>query len=160
MKSLPQTGTNQLLEALSPHIDDEFVNELFAARRGSGRRSNFCPAQLFRVSLLMLLTPAHSFNLLVILLEENRSWRDFALLPNKRTLPDAKMLHQFRARLDLAKLRAINNRLALPFLENWDSARKSIAIIDSTDLPAATHSFKKKSGKVFRTRRGSGGSHC
>src|SRR5207245_296784 len=74
-------------------------------------------------------------------------------------LPDAKMLHQFRDRLDLIKLRAINRRLAAPFFDNWDSARKSLAIIDSTDLPAATHSFKKKSGAVFSSRRGHRGSY-
>jgi hypothetical protein len=93
---------------------------------------------------LQLLTPAHSGNLLIQLLPENRGWRDFARLPNKRSLPDAKMLHQFREKLDLIKLRQINRQLLTTLLANLDPARKTVAIIDSTDLPAATNCFKKK----------------
>ena len=144
MKFLPQTGTSALLEMLSPYLDDELVNDLFPERRGRGRRCSFRPSQLFRISLLSLVTPVHSFNLLVKLLPENRLWRDFAGLPNKRVLPDAKMLHQFRDRLDLCRLRQINRGLLTPLLTNLDWTRKSVAIIDSTDLPASTHSFKKK----------------
>lgn len=143
MKSLPRTGTSALLETLSPYLDNDLVNDLFPRRRTQGRRCLFSPAQLFRVLLLCLLTPAHSFNLLVRLLEENRSWRDFACLPNKRVLPDAKMLHQFRDRLDLVKLRAINGHLLRPLLSGLDPARKTVAIIDSTDLPAGSNPFKK-----------------
>jgi len=68
MKSLPLTGTGALLEELSPFICDELINSLIASRPGPGRPSNFSPAQLYRVLLLALLTPAHSFNLLVQLL--------------------------------------------------------------------------------------------
>ncbi len=146
MDSLPRTGTTALLEALSPHVDDDFINGLFPRPRGRGRRYLFSPAQMFRTLLLVLLTPVHSFNLLAELLGENRSWRRFALLANKHSLPDAKMLHQFRDRLDLIKLRAINRQLLMPLLERWDTERKSIGIIDSTDLPAATGRFKKKHG--------------
>jgi hypothetical protein len=159
MSSLPQAGTAALLQALAPHLDDEFINQLFPTQRGRGRRRLFLPNQLFRVSLLALLTPAHSFNLLVKLLAENRSWRNFALLPNKRILPDAKMLHQFRDRLDLIKLRAINRHLIIPFLENWNPARKPLAIMDSTDLPAATHSFKKKPRALLSFGRGDWSTH-
>lgn len=154
MKSLPQTGTSALLKALTPYLDDRFVSGLFPPRRTQGRHPAFSPAQLFRVLLLGLLTPAHSFNLLVKLLAENRAWRDFAFLSNKRSLPDAKMLHQFRDRLDLIKLRAINAHLLRPLLEGLDPGRKTVAIIDSTDLPAGTNPFKKKHGSL---RGGTGG---
>jgi hypothetical protein len=59
MKQLPSTGTAALLERLSPCIPDDLINSLFIARRGSGRRRLFSPAQLFRITLLALLTPAH-----------------------------------------------------------------------------------------------------
>jgi hypothetical protein len=144
MKSLPPTGTAELLEILSPFLDNGFVNDLFPRKQTQGRHAIFSEAQLFRVLLLALLTPAHSFNLLVRLLGENRSWREFAFLPNKHTLPDAKMLHQFRARLDLIKLRAINAHLLHPLLASFDPGRKLVAIIDSTDLPAGKNPFKKK----------------
>jgi len=46
MKSLPQTGTSALLEALDPHLDDDFVSGLFPPRRTQGRHSSFSPAQI------------------------------------------------------------------------------------------------------------------
>lgn len=159
MHSLPQTGTAELLNRLSQHLDDQFINDLFPIYHGRGRRRLFCPAQLFRVLLLNLLSPTHSFNLLVKLLAEHRLWREFAWLRNKRRLPDAKMLHQFRDRLDLVKMRAINRRLVAPLLERWDASRKAIAIIDSTDLPAATHSFKKNAWRLYRVWRGGRRAH-
>jgi len=150
MKSLPQTGTAALLDVLSPYLDDEFINRLFPVKRGRGRRHLFAPSQLFRVLLLNLLTPAHSFNLLVQLLAENRSWRDFASLRHKRLLPDAKMLHQFRDRLHVSALRQINPHLLAPILAGLESSpRRLVALIDSTDWPAATHSFKKRKGPLL-----------
>jgi len=143
MKVLPQTGTAKLLEKLSPHLDDVFINGLLPRPSGPGRRRKFCSAQLFRVLLLSLLTPARSFNLLVKLLPENRTWRQFALLPNQREIPDAKMLHQFRGRLDLWRLRQLNAQLLQPLLDQLDPSRKTLAIMDATDLPASTNSFKK-----------------
>jgi hypothetical protein len=98
---------------------------------------------MLRVVLLGLLTPAHRFNLLLKLLPENRAWRKFARLPNQRELPDAKMLHQFRSRLDLVVLRQLNALLLRPLLEQLEPSRKTLAIIDATDLPAAANSFKK-----------------
>lgn len=143
MKSLPITGSAALLERLSPHIPDDLINTSWPRQRGRGRRHLFSAAQLFRVSLLALLTPVHSFNLLVQLLPENRSWRSFARLRNRVQLPDVRMLHQFRARLDLAKLRGLNGHLLRPLLKGIPSWAKTIALIDSTDLPAATNGYKK-----------------
>ena len=134
MKQLPQTGTAALLEMLSPHLDDGFINDLFPRQPRQGRHRRFSPAQLLRVQLLQLLTPAHSGNLLIQLLPENRGWRAFARLPNKRSLPDAKMLHQFREKLDLIKLRQINRQLLTTLLANLDPARKTVAIIDESLL--------------------------
>jgi hypothetical protein len=120
MHSLPQTGTSALLQTLSPHLEDDFICDLFPRRRGSGRRPAFSPHQLLRVLLLALLTPAHSFNLLVKLLRENRAWRDFALLPNKHTVPGVRILHEFRGSLDVARLRALNGHLLGSLLAPWD----------------------------------------
>ena len=117
MKQLPPTGTAALLEVISPYIPDDLINSLFAEKTGRGRPSLFSAAQLFRVNLLALLTPAHSFNLVVSLLAEHRAWRDFARLRNRRVVPDAKMLHEFRQRLDLNKLRCVNRHLLTPVLE-------------------------------------------
>lgn len=143
MKLLPVTGTTALLDRLSPYVPDDDINSLFAVKRGPGRPARFSPSQLFRVILLPLLTPAHSFNLLVQLLAENRGWRRFARLRNLNDLPDAKMLHQFRDRLDLNHLRHINKRLLEPMLERCSRFPKTVAIIDATDLPAATNAYKK-----------------
>src|SRR6267143_4632358 len=143
MKRLPPTGTAALLQVLSPYLPDDFINALFAEPSGPGRRALFSAAQLFRVHLLALLTPAHSFNLLVHLLAEHRTWRSFARLRNRRVLPDVRMLHEFRQRLDLTKLRGINEHLLGPLLDGCAGSAKTVALVDATDLPAATNAYKK-----------------
>lgn len=143
MKLLPTTGSAALLERLSPHIPDDLINSLFMEKAGPGRPALLSPAQLFRVNLLALLTPAHSFNLLVDLLSEHRPWRSFARLRNRRSIPGVRMLHEFRARMDLSKLRRINESLLQPLIEGTARFEKTVALIDSTDLPAATNAYKK-----------------
>ncbi len=140
---LPTTGTAALLAQLSDFIPDDFINRLLPPHRGQGRRAGWSSAQLFRLLLLGLLTPAHSFNLLVELLPEQRAWRRFARLPNCRQVPTASILHEFRTHLGFGPLRRVNQRLLLPLLEGLVPERKTVALIDSTDLPAATSTYKK-----------------
>src|SRR5450759_4750379 len=78
---LPPTGTAALLRELSPHVPDDFINQLLPRSRGRGRRRQFSPAQLWRLHQLALLNPVHSFNLLVPMLPEQKDWRSFAQLP-------------------------------------------------------------------------------
>jgi hypothetical protein len=152
MISLPQTGTSSLLEILSPHLDDWIIDDALPPSRRRGRPCDFSSAQLFRVLLLTLLTPVHSFNLLVKLLPENRAWRKFARLPNQRVAPDVRMLHEFRQRLDVRTLRQINAALLAPLLDRLDPMRPTVAIMDATDLPApVADGFKKR---VHFPRRG------
>jgi len=143
MKRLPPTGTADLLQRLAPHVPDDLINALFVQKPRRGRRHFFSAAQLFRVSLLALLTPAHSFNLVVQLLGENRSWRSFAGLRNRFGVPDVRMLHEFRQRLDLSRLRCINQWLLKPLIEGTAGFPKTVTVIDSTDLPASTEGYKK-----------------
>ena len=144
MKPLSITGSAALLGELSPFVPDDFINGLFTAERSRrGRPREFSPAQLFRVALLALLTPAHSFNLIVELLPENKAWRSFARLRNQRAVPDAKMLHEFRRHMGVSQLRQVNQHLLRPLLEGLGRFPKSVALIDATDLPAATSAFKK-----------------
>lgn len=143
MKRLPTTGTGALLELLSPYIPDDLINALWRRPSGSGRPVLFSPAQLFRITLLPLLTPAHSFNLVTELLPEHRSWRSFARLRNRHELPDVRMLHDFRTRLQLTQLRRINEHLLEPLIAGTRRFAKTVAVIDSTDLPAATNAYKK-----------------
>ena len=144
MKPLAITGSAALLEELSPYVPDDFINSLFAGKRGRGMPREFSPAQLYRVALLALLTPAHSFNLLVHLLPENKAWRSFARLRNRWSVPDAKMLHDFRDRIGVIKLRQINRHLLQPLLEGLSYFSKTVGLIDATDLPAATSAYKKR----------------
>jgi len=58
-------------------------------------------------------------------------------------VPDAKMLHGFRQRLDLNKLRCVNRHLLTPVLEGCSEFAKTVSLIDATDLPAATNAYKK-----------------
>ena len=150
IKPLAITGSAALLKQLSPFVPDDFINSLFDKRNRRGQPRKFSPAQLYPTTLLVLLTPAHSFNLLVALLPEKRSWRAFAHLRNQRNIPDAKMLHQFRDRMSVAQLRQINRHLLRPLLAGLDYFPKSVAVIDATDLPAATSSYKKSSAAAIR----------
>lgn len=141
---LPITGSNKLLEILSPFVPDDFINGLLPRHRGRGRRSEWSAAQLYRTLLLLLLTPARSSNLLCSLLPDQRSWRWFAHLPNLRQLPNARQLHEFRDRLTPSVLRRINEQMLLQLLEGWPTDQPGIGLIDATDLPAATNEYKKK----------------
>ena len=141
---LPTTGTNALLEELSPFIPDAFLREQWPHTGTGGRPGNFSAAQLWRVHLLVLLTPAHSINLLVQMLPEQRAWRQFAHLPNRHRIPDVRMLHEFRRRLGVAGLRRVNEVLLVPLLEALPGGLPTIALMDATDLPAADRGFKKK----------------
>jgi hypothetical protein len=89
--SLPAPGTAELLEVLTPYIPDEFINRLLPGNRRQGRRRYFNAAQLWRVHLLALLSPAHSFNALARLLPEQPAWRRFALLDHRRRTPDVRI---------------------------------------------------------------------
>jgi len=142
--ALPATGTAELLELLSPFVPDDFINQSWPQARTGGRRLRHSAAQLFRVHLLSLLTPVHSLNLLVRLLPEQRGWRRFARLRNQYEGPDVRMLHEFRSRLGVTGLRAINARLLEPLVEPYAWRERSVGLIDATDLPAACGGFKKK----------------
>ena len=74
MNRLPTTGTAALLDVLSPYFRGELINSLVLTGQRPGRPSHFSPAQLFRVTLLALLTPAHSFNLVVRGSSCSRAW--------------------------------------------------------------------------------------
>lgn len=140
---LAMTGSCSLLEELTAFVPDDFINNFLGRRRGSGRRSQWSPAQLYRLLLLTVLTPAHSFNLLVELLDEQRAWRKFARLKNRLQVPVASQLHDFRHLLGVAGLRRINEHLLGVLRDCFPGDRLAIGLIDSTDLPAATSSFKK-----------------
>jgi hypothetical protein len=141
--SLPATGTAKLLEALSPFIPDEFINRLLPGNRRQGRRNFFSAAQLWRVHLLVLLSPAHSFNAVVRLLPEQRDWRRFARLNHRQRTPDVRMLCEFRTVAGVAALRRINEQLVRRLLRFLPEGGQTVAIIDATDLPAATADKKK-----------------
>jgi hypothetical protein len=142
MSPLPPTGSSDLLERLSAYVPDQIVNSLIPRRKGRGRRADFSPAQLFRTLLLSALTPARSFNLLCRLLSENRAWRRFACLPRRQSVPGPRMLHEFRQRLPPSLLRSINAHLLMPLLDQLGSL-STVALIDATDLRAATNAYKK-----------------
>src|ERR1700740_1305651 len=132
------TGSETLLKELTAFIPDDFVNELVGRRGGPGRRSQWSPAQLYRLLLLTVLTPAHSSNLLVELLKEQHGWRKVARLKNRFRVPVASQLHDFRQLRGVAGLRRINEYLLRVLLDSFPGDRLAIGLIDSTDLPAAT----------------------
>lgn len=149
MPALPPVGSSELLERLSPYVPDQLVCTLIPTRRGRGRPADFSSAQLFRTLLLSVLTPVRSFNLLPHLLQENRAWRRFAFLPRRQSVPGPRMLHEFRQKLPPSLLRTINAHLLLPLLDQLGT-RRTVALIDATDLRAATNAYKKTAPESFR----------
>jgi len=142
---LPATGTAKLLEVLSDFVPDQFINHLLPGNRRQGRRNYFSAAQLWRVHLLAVLSPAHSFNAVVRLLPEQSALRRFARLNHRHRTPDVRMLCEFRAQAGVAKLRRINEQLVQQLLGFLPVGGQTVAVIDATDLPAAT-ADKKKTG--------------
>jgi hypothetical protein len=142
--ALPITGSAELLELLSPFINDDHINEVLPRYRGVGRPSQWSGAQLYRTLLLLLLSPARSSNLLCHLLSDQRAWRRFAHLPNRNRLPNARQLHEFRQRLTPMILGQINEGLLVRLLEAWPKDQLGVGLMDATDLPAATNEYKKK----------------
>ncbi len=146
--ALPTTGTAALLELLSAYVPDAEIQTL-VPRRSGGRRAEWSSAQLLRVLLLLLLTPARSANLLCALLPEQRHWRRFAHLPNLRRLPNPRQLHEFRERLTPSVLRQCNAILLQRIFATWPEGQPGVALIDATDLPAATNEYKKSPTVAF-----------
>jgi Transposase domain (DUF772) len=140
--TLPPVGTTRLLELLSPYAPDDFIAAVCPRSFTGGRRHALSAAQLWRTHLLAVLSSTHSFNLLVAQLPEQVAWRRFARL--RRTLPTARMLHEFRQTVGVSGLRAINQHLVGRLLRRTGVQPHAVALMDATDLPAACSGFKKK----------------
>lgn len=54
-----------------------------------------------------------------------------------RTLPTARMLHEFRGRVGVSGLRAINRHLVGRLARRQGVQPHAVALMDATDLPAA-----------------------
>jgi hypothetical protein len=143
-KSLPAVGSLALLDALTDFVPDDFINSRWPIPRSLGPRLHFSAAQLWRTHLLSALGGGRSFNAVLRCLAEQRPLRRFAHLLNEHLVPDARMLHEFRARLDVSGLRLINDHLVQQVLRDAPFADKTVGLIDATDLPARTRDKKKK----------------
>jgi hypothetical protein len=64
-------------------------------------------------------------------------------------VPGPRILHEFRQKLPPTIFRQINAHLLLPLLDKM-GANKTVAMIDATDLPAATNAYKKTMTEVTR----------
>jgi hypothetical protein len=148
--SLPATGTAKLLAVLSRHVPDAFINHLLPGNRQQGRRNYFSAGPALAGSFArVVLSPAHSFNAVVLLLPEQPAWRHFARLKHRERTPDVRMLSEFRAQAGVAALRRINEHLIQQLLSFLPAGGQTVALIDATDLPAAT-ADKKKTGAAGR----------
>jgi hypothetical protein len=151
MKShLPQTGTADFWELLSPFVPDDYLDQRWPRLKTGGRRFGFSTSQLWRVHVLALITPVHSLNLLIRLLPEQKAWRRFAHLPNQEHVPDVRMLHAFRETVGVEGLRQVNAQLLDPVIEKLPFTEPAMALIDATDLPASCSGFKKKPPAAIR----------
>ena len=161
MKSqLPPTGTQDFLELLSPFVPDDYLDQRWPRRKTGGRRYGFCASQLWRLHLLALITPVHSFNLLMRMLPEQKAWRRFARLPNQEHVPDVRMMNAFREEIGVDGLRQINGQLLEPIIARVELSRGAAALIDATDLPASCSGFKKKHRRLLGASGRAGCAHA
>jgi hypothetical protein len=154
---LPPVGTNRLLELLSPYAPDDFIAGICPRAFTGGRRHVLSAAQLWRTHLLAVLTSTHSLNLIVAQLPEQPAWRRFARL--RRTLPTARMLHEFRQTVGVGGLRCIQQHLVGRLLHRQGVQPYAVALMDATDLPASCSGFKKKFRHLHRRARDAGRAH-
>jgi hypothetical protein len=156
--TLPPVGTTRLLELLGPYAPDDFIAEICPRDFTGGRRHDLSAAQLWRTHLLAVLTSTHSLNLVTAQLSEQAAWRRFARL--RRTLPTARMLHEFRQTVGVDGLRHINQHLVGRLLHRQGVQPHAVALMDATDLPAACGGFKKKFRHLHGGACGPGRTHA
>jgi hypothetical protein len=160
MKSqLPPTGTEDFLELLSPFVPDDYLDHRWPRLKTGGRRFGFSASQLWRLHLLALITPVHSFNLLIRMLPEQKAWRRFARIRSQAQVPDVRMLNAFREEIGVDGLRQINERLLAPIIARVELNPGAAALIDATDLPASCSGFKKKHRGLLGASGGAGCAH-
>jgi hypothetical protein len=109
--------------------------------------------------LLALITPVHSFNLLVRMLPEQKAWRRFARIPSQDHVPDVRMMNVFREEIGVDGLRRVNGQLLEPIIARVEISQGAAALIDATDLPASCLGFKKKHRTLLRPSGGAGRAH-
>lgn len=160
MKSqLPQTGTEDFLELLSPFVPDDYLDQRWPRRKTGGRRYGFTASQLFRLHLLALITPVHSFNLLIRMLPQQKAWRRFAHVPSQEDVPGVRMMNSFREMIGVDGLRQVNGQLLEPIIGSLDLSKGAAALIDATDLPASCSGFKKKHWTLYGPESRAGWAH-
>lgn len=161
MKSrLPQTGTEDFLELLSPFVPDDYLDQHWPRLKTGGRRYGFSASQLFRLHLLALITPVHSFNLLIRMLPEQKAWRRFAHVPSQEHVPGVRMMNTFRDEIGVDGLRQVNGHLLEPIIGSLDLRQGAAALIDATDLPASCSGFKKKHRALYGQESRTGRAHA
>jgi hypothetical protein len=156
---LPQTGTEDFLELLSPFVPDDYLDECWPRSKTGGRRHGFSASQLWRLHLLVLMTPVHSFNLLIRMLPEQKAWRRFAHLPRQDHVPDVRMMNSFREEMGVDGLRRVNGNLLEPIVQSVIGSPGAAALMDATDLPASCSGFKKKYRAILGQGSGAGWAH-
>src|SRR5206468_13041483 len=80
-----------------------------------------------------------------------RAWRKVAQRPSRHRSPGPSQLHEPRERSGVSGLRQIYEHLLAPLLAGLLPERRTVGLIDATDLPAATRAYKKSQRIVFRS---------
>ncbi len=143
-----------------PFVPDDYLDQRWPRLKTGGRRYGFSASQLWRLHLLALITPVHSFNLLIRMLPEQKAWRRFAHLPSQEQVPDVRMMNTFREEIGVDGLRQVNGQLLEPIIASVDWSKGAAALIDATDLPASCSGFKKKHRTLFCQKSRAGRAHA
>ena len=133
-----------LLRAIGAVVPDRWIDDQWPQPRRQGRWPSLSTARLVRVHLLMLLKALGSFNRTCRELQHNVDFRRFCRLRMSDHAPTAGYLAQWRATFGVDQWRALHRHLLKAVAQLFLPSALGLAIVDSTDLPAAVRRMSKK----------------
>ncbi|MCX7013027.1 MAG: transposase [Candidatus Sumerlaeota bacterium] len=139
---------------LSKVVPDDWIDEQWPQHgaRKQGRWKEWRSSQLARAHLLALIKALGSFNRVCAELRHNGEFRRFCRVPPRRGAPRPGTLTKFRQRLGVEGWRAVHGMLVRSVAALAAPCAAGLALVDSTDLPAAVRRTWEKGGR--RRERG------
>ena len=133
-----------LLHAIGSVLPDRWIDGQWPQPRRQGRWPSLSTSRLVRVHLLMLLKALGSFNRTCRELQHNVDFRRFCRVRMLDRAPTAGYLAQWRGTFGADQWRMLHRHLLQAVARRFVPSALGLAIVDSTDLPAAVRRMSKK----------------
>jgi len=135
-----------LLRAIDAVIPDRWIDDRWPQPARQGRWAPLSTSRLVRVHLLVLLKSLGSFNRACRELRHNVDFRRFCRLRMANRPPTAGYLAQWRGSFAVEQWRDLHRHLLKAVALLFVPPVLGLAVVDSTDLPAAVRRMSKKKG--------------